>query len=78
MTHYEIIVNSTEVRRHNGQCAYGEWIPLEDCLSTEVIEEVAGEIISAMFRDMRQEARSGNTDESGMVEVGGQMWVYSR
>ncbi len=77
MTHYEMIVNSTEVRRHNGQCAYGEWEPLDDQFPS-VIDAVVEEILAAQCSEMRQEPQSGNTDEDGIVTVGCQMYVYSR
>ena len=77
MSHYEMIVTSTEIRRHNGQCAYGSWEPLADQLPS-VIEAIADEIVSAQCAEMRREEQPNNTDENGIVNVGGQMYVYSR
>ena len=74
----DIIVNSTEVRRHNGQCEYGLWMPLDE--QTEgVIDAVADEVLEARCRDCRREEHEdGNTDDAGRVTIGGQIWVYRR
>jgi hypothetical protein len=60
------IHESTEVRRHNGQCEYGEWIPLTDSddLPAAVVEAVTDEVVE------------GN--DAGEVVVGGRTWVYRR
>lgn len=72
------IIETTEVRRHNGQCEYGDWEPLAD-QPPHVIEAVADEIAEAMFRDIRHEpAADENTDDGGTVQVGGMRWVYRR
>jgi hypothetical protein len=70
------IIETTEVRQHNGQCAYGAWEPLEESY-LHVQAAIADEILACMTRDMRRES-SANTDESGTVEIGGQRWVYRR
>jgi hypothetical protein len=70
------IIETTEVRQHNGQCAYGAWTPLEE-EHLHVQAAITDEILACMHRDMRRES-SDNTDESGMVELGGQRWVYRR
>lgn len=70
------IIETTEVRRHNGQCAYGEWLPLAD-LPSSVQEAISDEIVEATCREMRREPHR-NTDESGRVDVAGQSWLYRR
>ena len=74
---YEQIVETTEVRRHNGQCAYGDWIALSDAPAS-VQEAIADEIAEAMSRDMRREPEQANTDDAGSVEFGGDRYVYRR
>lgn len=71
------IVRSTEVRRHNGQCEFGVWMPLED-QSDDVIDVVVDEVLEALCRDCRREEHSGNDEDGGRVTVGGQAWVYRR
>lgn len=42
---------------------------------------MADEIAEAMSRDMRRRVTvvtESNTDDSGKVDVGGQVWVYRR
>ena len=75
----QTIIETTEIRRHNGQCEYGKWIDLGDeSVPYAVKEAVAGEVGEAMCRDMRREETEKNTDEAGQVNVGGQIWVYRR
>jgi hypothetical protein len=54
----------TEVRRHNGQCEYGQWIACDrgDC-PPEVRQAVA-------------EQETEERQESGRVNCGGQMWSW--
>jgi hypothetical protein len=74
----DIIVNSTEVRRHNGQCEYGLWMPLDE-QTEDVIDVVVDEVLEARCRDCRREEHEdGNTDDAGRVTIGGQIWVYRR
>ena len=71
----ERIIDSTEVRRHNGQCEYGEWYDLSsEDVPNHVREAVADEIADAM----RRESESSNTEDSGKIDIGGQTWVYRR
>lgn len=70
------IIQTTEARRHNGQCGYGEWEPLAD-LPEHVAAAIADEVAECMAADMRRESRI-NTDEAGLVEIGGQGWEYRR
>lgn len=73
------ILETTEARRHNGQCEYGDWLPLlDEAVPTHIRDAIADEIAEAMFRDTRHEATAGNTDDAGEVNVGGQRWVYRR
>lgn len=73
------IIDTTEVRRHNGQCEHGDWIDLgSEDIPGNVRSAIADEIAEAMGRDMRHEPSLGNTDDRGMVEIGGQAWVYRR
>lgn len=74
---YEQVMTTTEIRRHNGQCEYGEWLQLEDA-PVAVVEAVADEVLEAMCHEMRHEPQRENTDDAGSVEVGGQRWVYRR
>lgn len=71
------IVETTEVRRQNGQCEYGEWMELSDA-PEHVQEAVSDEIAERMHADMRREKVRTNTDDSGMVDIGGEKWVYRR
>ena len=74
----DVIVNSTEVRRHNGQCEYGLWMPLDE-QTEDVIDVVVSEVLEARCRDCRREEHEdGNTDDAGRVTIGGQIWVYRR
>lgn len=61
----EEIIESTEARRHNGQCAYGEWMPLED--APEYVQEVVAD-----------EVAEHPTEGAGTIEVGGERWIYRR
>ena len=73
------IAETTEARRHNGQCEYGEWLPLtDDAVPSHIRDAVADEVAEAMSRDMRREPAEENTDEAGSVNVGGERWVYRR
>lgn len=58
------IIASIEVRRHNGQRAYGEWEPLR-----EAPFEVREEVVCCVFE---------MSEDAGTVEVGGQKWVFRR
>jgi hypothetical protein len=71
----EAIISTTEVRRHNGQCAYGQWMPLDEQFD-EVVEAIVAEILECTCRDMRHEESNGNTESRGRVVVGGQVWLY--
>jgi len=51
-----------EIRRHNGQCAYGEW---ETLGARGMDSEIAEAVCEA-------------DGECGMVTVGGQGWVWRR
>ena len=80
MALHDQIVETTEVRRHNGQCAYGECLDLSDEEVPEHVREaVTDEVAEAICRDMRREPHpAGNTDDAGRVEVGGVVWLYRR
>lgn len=61
----ESIIARTEVRRHNGQCAYGDWMPLADqCNSLQ--EVVLTEIIESQFAD---------SEPAEQINHGGQIYV---
>lgn len=70
------IIETTECRRHNGQCEYGDWLPLADA-PEPVQDAISSEVGEAMHAGMRHEERE-NTDDAGTVDVGGQRWVYRR
>lgn len=70
------IRKSYEFRRHNGQCAYGPWLSLQDLDSADVREAIVDEVMECHCRDMWQEASSGNTADRGRVTVGGQVYLY--
>lgn len=71
------IVETTEVRRCNRECEYGEWIPLaDDGVPANVREAVVDSVIEAICRDMKGLDPLENTDERGMVLVGGARWAY--
>jgi|GEM_PF-6941300 len=73
------IRDSYEVRRHNGQCAYGSWQLLQDLDSADVREAIVDEVMECHCRDMRREtSSSGNTADRGRVTVGGQAYLYRR
>jgi hypothetical protein len=69
------IIRSTEIRRHNGQCAFGEWLTLDEA-DHDTREAVVAEVQECQCRDMRREAGNGNTEYSGRVRVNGQIWIY--
>ena len=71
------IIETTEVRQHNGQCAYGPWIPLAEA-EPHVREAVSDEVAETWMRDVRHEPATENTDDAGRVEVGGEIWLYRR
>lgn len=58
----EQIISRTEMRRRNGECEYGPWMPATDA-PARARDAIADEI-----------AESG--ERSGQIEVGGQAWVY--
>ena len=71
------IIDTTEARRHNGQCPCGPWMELGDVLVPDHVREVIADVLAeeeeASCRDMRQEKHS-----SGTVVIGGQTWMYRR
>ena len=72
------IERSLEIRRHNGQCAFGPWMTADEVTSRDVVDAIVEEVIEANCRDMRQEHNSGNTDSRGRVVVGGEIFLYRR
>ena len=68
------IIETTEVSSLGG---IGDWMPLSDA-PDPVREAVSSEVGECMFRDMRHEVGSSNTDDAGSVVVGGQVWAYRR
>lgn len=72
------IERSLEIRRHNGQCAFGPWMTADEVTSRDVIDAIVDEVIEANCRDMRREASGGNTDSCGRVVVGGEVFLYRR
>lgn len=74
----EQIERSVEIRRHNGQCAFGPWMSADEVTSRDVVDAVIDEILECNCRDMRREAGNGNTDSSGRVTVGGEIFLYRR
>lgn len=78
------IIETTEARRHNGQCEYGDWLPIGDeAVPAYIRDAISDEVAEAICRDMRHEPHdepgmSGNTDEAGAVDAGGERWVYRR
>lgn len=72
------IERSLEIRRHNGQCAFGPWMTADEVTSRDVVDAIVEEVLEANCRDMRQEDSSGNTDSRGRVVVGGEIFLYRR
>lgn len=72
------IERSLEIRRHNGQCAFGPWMTADEVSSRDVVDAIVDEVIEANCRDMRQEDSNGNTDSRGRVVVGGEVFLYRR
>lgn len=72
------IERSLEIRRHNGQCAFGPWMTAEEVTSRDVVDAIVDEVIEANCRDMRREASGCNTDSRGRVIVGGEIFLYRR
>jgi len=72
------IERSLEIRRHNGQCAFGPWMSADEVTSRDVVDAIIDEVIEANCRDMRQEPGNGNTDSRGRVVVGGEIFLYRR
>ena len=62
----EQITETYEVRRNNGQCDYGQWIPLADDDAESCREEITD--IIAEHSDLATDT----------VEVRGQRWTYRR
>lgn len=60
---------NVEVRRHNGQCEYGPWLP-----TTGDDEHDVPEWVGAMIAD---EIAENDADE-GWVEQGGSKWVWRK
>lgn len=58
--------SGVEVRRHNGQCAYGQWLDIDD-------EEVPS-WVDALVADQIVEE---DLDE-GRVEQGGSIWLWRK
>ena len=69
---------SLEIRRHNGQCAFGPWMTVDEITSRDVVDAIVDEVIEANCRDMRQEDSNANTDSRGRVVVGGEVFLYRR
>lgn len=67
-------LRSAEVRRHNGQCPYGDWMPLDE-QDHDVQENVFDEILESNCRDMRREEHENKYDY-GKIMIGGQIWMY--
>lgn len=77
MFYADQIEKSVEIRRHNGQCAYGPWMTADEMTSRDVVEAIVDEIMECTCRDNRGErSPSNNTEESGRVEVGGEIFLY--
>lgn len=72
------IERSLEIRRHNGQCAFGPWMTADEITSRDVVDAIVDEVIETNCRDMRQEGSNGNTDSRGRVVVGGEIFLYRR
>jgi hypothetical protein len=75
----EQIIETTECRRHNGQTAYGKWMPLADA-DPYIQDAVADTIAECISADMKHQPSpdESNTDESGRIDVGGEIWIYRR
>lgn len=77
MFYAEQIEKSVEIRRHNGQCAYGPWMTADEMTSRDVVEAIVDEIMECTCRDNRGErSPNNNTEDSGRVEVGGEIFLY--
>jgi hypothetical protein len=61
-TPQEKIIDTTQCRRQNGQCAYGDWEPLADA--------------PAAVRKAIVERRIADGLPVGTFHIGGQAWVY--
>ena len=72
------IERSIEIRRHNGQCAFGPWMTADEVTSRDVVDAVVDEILECVCRDNRGEHGNGNTEDAGRVTVGGQVFLYRR
>ena len=72
------IERSLEIRRHNGQCAFGPWMTADGVTSRDVVDAIVDEVMEANCRDMRREDSNGNTDSRGRVVVGGEVFLYRR
>ena len=74
----EQVMKTTEAREHNGQCGYGPWELLCEIMPRHVGEAIADEILECMSRDMRGETDGENTDDYGIINIGGRLWEYRR
>ncbi len=61
----EVEISGIKVRRHNGQNAYGPWIPAENKDVPEWVREYA------------EEEQIEENAEEGRVEKGGSIWIWS-
>lgn len=58
--------DGVEVRRHNGQCAYGQWLDIDD--------ENVPAWVDALVADEIAE----NDEDEGRIEQGGEIWLWRR
>ena len=64
MNAWETLTESVMVRRHNGECPYGPWLPIQNIdVPCWVGNLIADEIAE-------------NEAESGMIEQGGDKWIW--
>ena len=78
MKYTEQIEKSLEIRRHNGQCAYGQWLTVDEVSSRDVVDAIVDEIVECTCRDNRREPGNGNNESKGRVVVGGEIFLYRR
>jgi hypothetical protein len=61
-----IILSNMEVRRHNGQCEYGPWLPVAD-------EDVPGWVGDQIADEIAE-----HDADSGRVSQGGSAWSWRK
>lgn len=66
MSFAEQLIENVEVRRHNGQCAYGPWM----AATSEDVPGWVGEMVADEIAE--------NGGDEGRIEDGGSIWLWRK